>query len=61
MAKLNKRLSIKGFLDIDDRTITEHDKDVGDIIHNLDDILMRFNGLDDVTLTLSHDTLIEGK
>ena len=61
MAKENRRFSIKGVLDIDEGTITEHDKDLGDIVHKIDDILLRFNGQEDVTLTLSYDTLIEGE
>ncbi len=61
MAKKNTRLTVKGFLDVDNKTITEHDKDLGEIVHRLDDILIRFNGLDDVTLTLAHDEIIEGK
>ena len=61
MAKENRRFNIKGVLDIDEGTITEHDKDLGDIVHKIDDILLRFNGQEDVTLTLSYDTLIEGE
>jgi hypothetical protein len=60
MAKKNTRLTIKGFLDIDEKTITEHDKDLGDVVHRLDDLFLNFNGLDDVTLTLTHDEVIEG-
>lgn len=29
MAKENRRFTVKGFLDADEGTITEHDKDVG--------------------------------
>lgn len=61
MAKENRRFSIKGVLDIDEGTITEHDKDLGDIVHKIDDILLRFNGQEDVTLTLSYDTIIDGE
>ncbi len=61
MAKENRRFSIKGVLDIDEGTITEHDKDLGDIVHKIDDILLRFNGQEDTTLTLSYDTIIDGE
>lgn len=61
MAKINKRLSIKGFCDYDSREFIEFDKDVGEIKHKLDDLFLEFNGLEDVTLTLSHDKLIEGE
>ena len=61
MAKKNTRLTVKGFLDVDNNTITEYDKDLGDIEHNLRDLLTRFDMLDDVTLTLAHDEIIEGK
>lgn len=61
MAKKNTRLTVKGFLDVDNNTITEHDKDLGDIEHNLKDLLVRFNGLDDVSIAISHDEIIEGE
>ena len=61
MAKENRRFNIKGVLDIDEGTIIEHDKDLGDIVHKIEDILLRFDGQDDVTLTLSYDTLVEGE
>ena len=61
MAKKNTRLTVKGFLDVDNNTITEYDKDLGDIEHNLRDLLTRFDMLDDVVLTLAHDEIIEGK
>ncbi len=61
MAKKNTRLTVKGFLDVDNNTITEHDKDLGDIEHNLKDLLNRFDRLDDVVLTLAHDEIIEGE
>ena len=61
MAKENRRFSVKGSLCVEDGTITEHDKDLGDIVHKIEDILLRFDGQDDVTLTLSYDTLVEGE
>lgn len=61
MAKLTKRLNIKGIISIEDGTITEHDKELGDIEHNISDILKDFDNIEDVTLTLSHDQAIEGK
>ena len=61
MAKLNKRLSIKGLIDYESKTITEFDKELGEIEHKLDDLFLEFNGLDDVTLTLSYDKSITPK
>ena len=54
MAKLTKRLSIKGDISYEDKTITVYDKNIGEIVHSLDDIFLEFNGLE-ATLTLSHD------
>ena len=58
MAKINKRLTIKGIIDYENKLIIESDKDLGDIEHKFEDIFIEFNGLDDVTLTLSHDKII---
>ena len=59
LAKINKRLTVKGFVDYENRQIIEFDKDDGEIRHSFDNIFIQFNGLDDVTLTLSHDKIIE--
>ena len=58
MAKLNKRLTVKGLIDYENKEIVEFDKDLGEIHHKFEDIFIEFNGLDDVTLTLSHDKAI---
>ena len=58
MAKENRRFSIKGVLDIDEGTIIEHDKDLGDIVHKIDDILLRFNGQEDITWLRDYSWLI---
>lgn len=60
MAKITKRLNIKGMLDIDNGEFLEFDKDIGEIKHKLDSLLLPFNGVDGVTLTASLDTEIEG-
>lgn len=59
MAKLNKRLTVKGLIDYDNKQIIEFDKEKGEIPHKFEDIFLEFNGLDDVTLTLSHDKVLE--
>lgn len=59
MAKLNKRLTVKGFIDYDKKVIIEFDKDKGEIEHKFEDIFLEFNGIDDVVLTLSHDKILE--
>lgn len=53
--KINKRLTIKGDIDFERGTITQYDKDLGEINFTLEEIFLEFNGLEDVTLTLSHD------
>lgn len=58
MAKITKRLNVKGFIDYDNKEIIEFDKDLGEIRHKFEDIFLEFNGVDDVTLTLSHDKII---
>ena len=61
MAKITKRLNVKGLIDYDERTITEFDKDMGEIVHKFEDIFIEFNLVEDVVLTLSHDKIIEVK
>lgn len=61
MAKQTTRLNIKGMLDIDNGEILEFDKDIGEIKHKIHELLLPFNGIDDVTLTVSYDKVIEGK
>lgn len=53
--KINKRLTIKGDIDFEQGVITQYDKDLGEINFTLEEIFLEFNGLEDVTLTLSHD------
>lgn len=60
MAKETKRLTVKGTLSVEDNTITETDKDLGDIVHRVSDILERFDG-DEVSLSISRDITIEGE
>lgn len=54
IAKINKRLTVKGQIDYENGVIIEFDKDVGEIEHKFSDIFLEFNGLE-ATLTLSHD------
>lgn len=61
MAKQTMRLNIKGQLNISEGTITEFDKDLGEIVHKLGDLGEPFDLLDEVALTLSHDKIIESK
>ena len=58
MAKLNKRYSIKGVIDYNNRIIIENDKDLGEIEHKFDDIFVEFDNLEGTTLTLSYDEII---
>lgn len=61
MAKLSKRLTVKGVISYNDeeKVIVEMDKDLGEIEHKFDDIFADFVDLDDVTLTLAHDKIIQ--
>lgn len=61
MAKLTKRLNIKGEIDIEKGTITEFDKELGEVEHSITDILTNFANVEDVTLTLSHDKIVEAQ
>jgi len=61
MAKQTTNLNIKGILDIDNGEIVESDKDVGEITHKLNDLLLPFNCVENITLSVSFDTIIEGK
>ena len=55
MAKKKISLSIKGLLDIENKTITEFDKEMGELTHNLEDLLLPFNGLENISLSVSFD------
>lgn len=55
MAKRTQRTTIKGLLDIDAGTITEFLKDEGEVTHNINDLLLSYNGLDNVSISVSHD------
>ena len=59
MAKKKISISVKGFLDLDKRTITERDKkNETETVHKLDDLFLPFNSLDDVSMSLSYDSEI---
>lgn len=58
LAKKTKRLNIKGDIDYKNQTITEYDKDVGEIVHKFEDIFVEFDGLENTTLTLAYDEVI---
>ena len=59
MAKRKMGLSIKGLLDLENKTITEFDKNEGEIIYNLDELLLPFNGLEPVSINIAYDSEIE--
>ena len=61
MAKRKMGLSIKGLLDWENKTITEFDKNLGEITYKLDELLLPFNGLDSVNISISYDSEIEPK
>lgn len=56
MAKKKLSLTVKGLLDIDEGTITEFHKELGEITHRLDTLLLPFNGLDSVNISISFDS-----
>lgn len=58
MAKLSKRLTVKGTIDYKNLCIIEYDKEGNETIHGFEDIFIEFNDLDDVILSLSHDKII---
>lgn len=58
MAKLTKRLNIKGQLDLANNIFTEFDKDLGEITHNLTELLSEFDLVDEVTLSASSDSVV---
>lgn len=58
MAKITKRYNVKGLIDYDKKVVVEFDKELGEIEHKFEDIFIEFNGLEDVTLTLSYDKQI---
>lgn len=59
MAKVSKRLTVKGLINYRDKEIIEFDKELGEIKHSFDNIFAEFTYLEDVVLTLSYDKIIE--
>lgn len=53
--KINKRLTIKGDIDFGNDKISTYNKDGEETSYSLESIFEEFEGLEDVTLTLSHD------
>lgn len=49
-------LTIKGLLDVEEKTVTEFHKELGELTYKLDDILLPFNGLDSVNISVSYDS-----
>lgn len=60
MAKETKRVTAKGYLSVEDDTITEIDRELGEVIHKISEILDRFDG-EEVSLSISYDTVIDGE
>ncbi len=60
MAKETKRVTAKGYLSVEDGTIIEIDKELGEVIHKISEILDRFDG-EEVSLSISYDTVIDGE
>lgn len=58
MAKITKRFNVKGDIDSSNLTVTEYDKDGNETVLDIQEVLSRFDGLPDVTLTLSQDSQI---
>lgn len=59
MAKRKISISIRGLLDLENKTITEYDKKTEtEIVHNLDDLFLPFNSLEDINISLSYDSEI---
>ena len=55
MAKVNKRMTIKGKIDLDKGVIIETDKDGNIIEFPLTALFSGFEGLDGVTMNLAYD------
>ena len=60
MAKETKRVTAKGYLSVEDGTIIEIDKELGEVIHKISEILERFDG-EEISLSISYDTVIDGE
>ena len=60
MAKETKRVTAKGYLSVEDGTITEIDRELGEVIRKISEILDRFDG-EEVSLSISYDTVIDGE
>lgn len=56
MAKKKVSVSVKGFLDLDEGVIIEYDKKSEmELEHKLEDLLLPFNGVDNVSINISFD------
>ena len=61
MAKLSKRLTVKGMIDYENLCVIEYDKEGNETMHKFEDIFTKFKNLDDVILTLSYDETVQGE
>lgn len=59
MAKITKRTAIKGYLDLEEGTMTEFNKE-GEATYKLEDLLMPYHGIDNVAIVISYDSEIDG-
>lgn len=61
MAKQTVKFSIKGVLDVKNGKMYEYDKDLGEMVHNISDLLEDFDGKEDAILTIAYKNVIEGE
>ena len=60
MAKDKMTSTYKGFFDLEELTVTEYDKkSETETLHDLKKQLLKYNGLDNVSVSFSYDSEIE--
>lgn len=59
MAKKKMSITVKGLLDLNNFEITEFLKDDKEVLHNLKSLLSSFDGLDNVSISVSQDVDIK--
>lgn len=59
--KINKRLTLKGQILYDEKKFVTFDKELGEQEYSFDEIFAEFDNLEDVSIAISHDTIIEAQ
>lgn len=59
--KINKRLTMKATIDYTNKKFITFDKELGEQEYSFDEVFSSWDGLEDVSIAIAHDTIIEAQ